>query len=65
MSSLPSSQNITRVTLANGVTILVYEKFDANLSNRKTLKSFSTKSASKVSTCNCLRDAQHCLPGHY
>jgi zinc protease len=29
MSSLPSSQNITRVTLANGVTILVYEKFDA------------------------------------
>ena len=29
MSSLPSSQNITRVTLANGITILVYEKFDA------------------------------------
>ena len=29
MSSLPSSHNITRVTLANGVTILVYEKFDA------------------------------------
>ncbi|MEO8393937.1 MAG: pitrilysin family protein [Chloroflexota bacterium] len=29
MSSLPNSQNITRVTLDNGVTILVYEKFDA------------------------------------
>ena len=27
--SLPSSQNITRVTLANGVVVLVYEKFDA------------------------------------
>lgn len=29
MSSLPSSQNITRVVLSNGITILVYEKFDA------------------------------------
>ena len=27
--SLPGSHNITRVTLANGITILVYEKFDA------------------------------------
>lgn len=27
--SLPSSQNITRVTLANGIVVLVYEKFDA------------------------------------
>jgi zinc protease len=29
MTSLPSSQNITRVTLNNGITVLVYEKFDA------------------------------------
>ncbi len=29
MSSLPGSHNITRVTLDNGITILVYEKFDA------------------------------------
>ncbi|MFN8562496.1 MAG: pitrilysin family protein [Anaerolineae bacterium] len=29
MNSLPGSHNITRVTLANGVTVLVYEKFDA------------------------------------
>lgn len=29
MSSLPGSHNITRVTLPNGITILVYEKFDA------------------------------------
>src|SRR5689334_9942614 len=29
MASLPSSQNITRVVLNNGITILVYEKFDA------------------------------------
>ncbi len=28
-SSLPGSQNITRVTLANGIVVLVYEKFDA------------------------------------
>jgi zinc protease len=29
MSSLPNSQNITRVTLPNGIVVLVYEKFDA------------------------------------
>jgi len=29
MSSLPNSQNVTRVTLPNGIVILVYEKFDA------------------------------------
>jgi zinc protease len=29
MSAFPSSKTITRVTLANGITVLVYEKFDA------------------------------------
>ncbi len=28
-SSLPSSQNVTRVVLENGIVVLVYEKFDA------------------------------------
>ncbi|MEP7294486.1 MAG: pitrilysin family protein, partial [Chloroflexota bacterium] len=29
MSSLPNSQNVTRVLLPNGIVVLVYEKFDA------------------------------------
>lgn len=29
MSSLPSSENVTRVVLPNGIIVLVYEKFDA------------------------------------
>lgn len=29
MSSLPSSENVTRVVLPNGIVVLVYEKFDA------------------------------------